>query len=250
MILLFTDFGVNDFYVGQVRVAIRTHAPGAEVVDLLHSAPNFQIEASAHLLAALARHFPLGSVCLAVVDPGVGTSRDAVAMQADGKWYVAPDNGLLSVVAARSRNCDVLRIKWRPENLSHTFHGRDLFAPIAAWLDSGGVPPGKLERVAGLKIRLSDADLGEIIYFDHYGNALTGLQADTLPDHAVIGIGECMLSYAQVFADAVPGKPFWYRNSIGLVEIAQNGRSARDALGLKLGDAVRPQVQGMFSGPD
>ena len=100
MIFLFTDYGAADLYVGQMRAALFLHAPGADIVDLLHTAPDFDVRASAHLLAALAPSFQLGSVCLAVVDPGVGSSRDAVVMLADERWYVGPDNGLLSVVAA------------------------------------------------------------------------------------------------------------------------------------------------------
>lgn len=241
MILLFTDYGAADLYVGQLRAAICLHAPGVDIVDLLHSAPNFDIRASAHLLAALVPSFQLGSVCLAVVDPGVGSSRDAVVMLADEKWYVGPDNGLLSVVAARAEKLEVWRISWKPENLSRTFHGRDLFAPIAAWIEKGEFPHGKLVDTVSLQVQLDASDLAEVVYIDHYGNALTGLRAAKIFPAADVFIGTTKLVYASAFAEAVPGEPFWYANSIGLVEIAVNSGSAADLLKLKVGDRVRIQ---------
>ena len=135
MIVLFTDFGADDIYVGQVKAALLGHLPaGAVIIDLLHSVPNFHARAGAHLLAALQSGFPADTVFLSVVDPGVGTDRDAVILQADNKWYVGPDNGLLSLVAARATKTQTRRIVWRPPNLSSSFHGRDLFAPVAAWI--------------------------------------------------------------------------------------------------------------------
>lgn len=239
MILLFTDYGVADLYVGQIRAVIATHAPCAEVIDLLHVVPNFGIEPGAHLLAALVPQFQLGSVCLAVVDPGVGSNRDAIVMLADEIWYVGPDNGLLSVVAARASRLEVWRISWRPENLSRTFHGRDLFAPIAAWIERGEFPHGKLVDTVSLRVQLEPGDLAEIIYLDHYGNAMTGLRSSSLAPGARIAIGGMELGYAPLFSDAEPGKPFWYGNSIGLVEVAINSASAMDLLNLEIGDTVR-----------
>src|SRR5262249_45495979 len=102
-IFLFTDFGSTDIYAGQVKSVLQQHAPGVAVIDLLHDAPDFNVRASAHLLAALAPRIPAGSTVLAVVDPGVGSARAAVAMRGNGSWFVGPDNGLLSVWAAR---CD------------------------------------------------------------------------------------------------------------------------------------------------
>ena len=132
MIVLFTDFGVRDPYVGQVKARLAEFAPAQQVVDLLHEVPDFNPHAGAHLLAAFAPGFPPGSVFLAVVDPGVGTPRDAVVVLAGGRWFVGPDNGLLSIVAARNSDTRLWRITWQPEALSNTFHGRDLFALIAA----------------------------------------------------------------------------------------------------------------------
>jgi S-adenosylmethionine hydrolase len=141
VIVLFTDFGVRDPYVGQMKARLAEHAPTQLVVDLLHEVPDFNPHAGAHLLAALAFGFPSGSVFLAVVDPGVGTPRDAVVVMTGGRWFVGPDNGLLSVAAARHADTRMWRIVWQPEGLSSTFHGRDLFAPIAPTSRAANFPP-------------------------------------------------------------------------------------------------------------
>src|SRR5262245_49297768 len=114
MIVLFTDFGADDIYVGQLKAALLEHlTPGGIIVDLLHSVPLYQVRAGAHLLAALQNRFAGGTVFVAVVDPGVGTARDPVILQADDKWYVGPDNGLLSVVGARAAKSQAWRIAWQ-----------------------------------------------------------------------------------------------------------------------------------------
>lgn len=239
MIHLFTDYGGADPYVGQVKAAIIALAPQVQVVDLLHSVPNFDIQAGAHLLAALAQQFQIGSVCLAVVDPGVGSTREAVVMLADERWYIGPDNGLLSVVAARASKVELWNIVWRPENISHSFHGRDLFAPIAAWVDIGAFPHGKLADSVSLQVQLDAGDLLKVIYIDHYGNAMTGVRAGVLDYSRRIAAGPETLSYAPVFSDVLRGRGFWYENSLGLVEIAVNRGSAAHQLGLGVGDQVR-----------
>jgi S-adenosylmethionine hydrolase len=239
MIVLFTDFGADDIYVAQVKAVLldqlRIDTP---IVDLLHSVSNFDVKAGAHLLAALQARFPAGTVFLAVVDPGVGTSRDAVIVEADGKWFVGPDNGLLSVTAARAAASHVRRIVWRPQRLSASFHGRDLFAPVVAWIANGAVPPDKIEAIAELSVRLGADDLGEVIHADHYGNALTGLRACNMPRGAMLEVRGYRLAYVQVFAEAPAGCAFWYENSLGLVEIAANRASVVDLLGLRVGDPV------------
>jgi S-adenosylmethionine hydrolase len=238
MIVLFTDFDAGDIYVAQVKASLLEHFPDAVVVDLLHNAPNFRVESGAHLLAALQERFPSGSVFLAVVDPRVGTDRDAVIVQADDKWYVGPDNGLLSVIGARAAQRRTWRIIWRPQRLSSSFHGRDLFAPIAAWIARGEFPHDNVQEVPELQVRLGPDDLAEIIYIDHYGNALTGLRASSVPRDAVLALRDHRLKYAKVFADVPAGGTFWYENSIGLGELAATGASAAALLGAKIGETV------------
>jgi len=238
-ILLFTDFGSGDIYVGQVKAVLQWFAPGVAVIDLLHDAPAFNVRAGAHLLAAMSGRFADASVVLAVVDPGVGGARGVVVVQADGCWYVGPDNGLLSVVAARAHKCVCRHVVWRPSSLSASFHGRDLFAPVAARLAAhGGLPEGWSEHSGGLSVEFGADDLNEVIYVDHFGNAHTGLRAGGIACDAALSVGARKLRYARVFSEVAEGEAFWYENSQGLVEIAVNCGSAAQLLGLKIGDRV------------
>jgi S-adenosylmethionine hydrolase len=238
-IFLFTDFGSGDLYVGQVKSVLHEYAPGnAVVIDLLHNAPAFNLRASAHLLAALVGRVPPESVVIAVVDPGVGGARRPVAMRADGRWYVGPDNGLMSVVAARAQAAQIFLITWRPRTLSASFHGRDLFAPFAGMLAGDARTADRMEAQDSLDVRLGGDDLAEVIYIDHYGNAMTGLRAGRVNRKQGIVAGERRLAYARVFADIEAGEACWYENSIGLIEIAANGTSASAKLGLRLGQPL------------
>jgi len=239
MLVLFTDFGAADVYVPQLKASLLAHAGRtATMLDLLHEAPAFDIPAAAHLLAALQAEFPVESVFLAVVDPGVGSARDAVVVRAHDKWFVGPDNGLLSVAAACAASSQCWRIVWRPDRLSDSFHGRDLFAPIAASLGDSRFPADKLQATDRLAVQLGPKDLSQVIYVDHYGNAMSGLRAGILRREERIEVAGLALSHAPVFSAAGPGEPFWYENSIGLVEIAVNRGSAAAQLGLRVGDAI------------
>ena len=238
MIALFTDFGLDGPYTGQMKAVLHRMAPGVAVVDLFADAPAGNPKASAYLLAAYAAWFAEGTVFLCVVDPGVGGARPAIIVEADGRRYVGPGNGLFELVQRRAAQTRRFDIAFRPEHLSASFHGRDLFAPVAAMLARGEAPPGRP--------RIDDADrrpdwpddLGEIVYVDHYGNAMTGLRAEALPAHARLKSGDRVLERATTFGDRPPGAAFWYENSNGLAEIAVNQGRADRALGLSIGDPV------------
>ena len=238
MVFLFTDFGIADIYVGQVKAVLQEHAPKESVVDLLHEAPAFNIRASAHLLAALAQRIPAGSVTLAVVEPGVGGPRDAVAVVADGRWYVGPDNGLISVAAARAEKVEYFSIGWRPDDLSASFHGRDVFAPVAGMIASGGRKAAKLKKKAQLAVNFGAEDLAEVIYVDHFGNLVTGLRAGAAARERALVVNGRQIPYSGVFTQVAAGEVFWYGNSLGLVEIAANSASAQQKLGSALGDRL------------
>ena len=238
MIVLFSDFGAQDLYLGQVRAQLNRYAPNVPVIDLLNEVPNFNIEAGAHLLASLCKHFDTGSVFFAVVDPGVGSKRDKAVMVADGYWFVGPDNGLLSVIAARAKVVRTWRITWEPENLTNSFHGRDIFGPVTAWIAAGKFPVDKLEPTEGLTFTSDGSDLQEIIYVDHYGNGFTGIRASSQDERTRISINGQELEYARTFSEVSPGKAFWYPNSVGLVEIAVNKGNAVATLNLAVGQKV------------
>jgi S-adenosylmethionine hydrolase len=240
-IFLYTDFGSADIYVGQVKSVLHGAAPASPVIDLLNDAPRFQVAASAHLLAALALQLPLGAVVVAVIDPGVGGTRDAIVLEAEGRWYVAPDNGLVSVVAARAGQKRCFSMDWMPQPGSATFHGRDLFAPAAARIARGDVAWPSVPTKPELDVRIPADDLMQIIYIDHYGNAITGIRAGGVGAGSRVTIGASVLEGARVFSDVPRGTAFWYENSIGLVEIAANEASAASLLNIGVGQSVRLQ---------
>ena len=240
MILLYTDFGLTGPYAGQMKAAVLRDAPeGVAVVDLMHDAPVYNPRAAAYLLAALVPEFPPGSVFLCVVDPGVGTQRGAVAMEADGRWFVGPHNGLFNVVGMHAKALRWWEIQWRPTRLSATFHGRDLFAPVAARIAGGEIPVAQKQDPAAQLDPSWPAALREIIYIDHYGNAMTGIPAAGISADALLSIGRYTLRHARTFGDVDPGRPFWYANSIGLVEVAVNQGSAAEVLDLKAGTPLQ-----------
>lgn len=203
------------------------------VIDALHDALDFGIEPAAHLLSAIASEYPEGSVFLAVVDPGVGGRRDAIVVQADGRRFVGPDNGLFSPVWQRARRRQCFRIAWRPQRLTSSFHGRDLFAPVAAALATR-LPRRWLVPKRTPDVLFPDEELAAIIYIDHYGNAVTGLRRFRAQWR--LRAGGRTLQYARTF-EAARG-PFWYENSMGMVEIAAPRRSAAKVLGLRIGSPV------------
>ena len=236
--MLFTDFGSSDIYVGQVKSVLHRLAPQATVIDLANDLPAFNVRAAAHLLDALKNVFSEGSVFLCVVDPGVGTAREAVVLEADRRRYVGPDNGLVSVVAARADAARIWSIVWRPERLSESFHGRDLFAPVAARIAAGTLPPDELRLLPALATAFGGDDLDEVIYVDHYGNACTGIRsAYAAADRLLMAKGH-RIAGARIYGAVPQGTPLWYANSHGLIEIAVNCGSAAKALGLQVGDRV------------
>lgn len=238
MIALFTDFGLTGPYTGQVKAVLHREAPAVPVVDLFADAPSRRPKPAAYLLAAYAVWFPVGTVVLAVVDPGVGGSRRAIAVEADGRWYVGPDNGLFELVLRRAAAHREYEIAWRPPRLSASFHGRDLFAPVAAVLARGAPPQGVLRPAQPVRHPDWSDELSEIVYVDGYGNALTGCRAALLPPHAQLAVAGRRLPHARTFCDLPPGEAMWYENSNGLAEIAVNGGRADTVLGLAIGTPV------------
>jgi len=237
MIVLFTDFGLEGPYTGQVEAVLQQAAPGVPVIRLFADAPTARPKPAAYLLAAYAAWFPAGTVLLCVVDPGVGGDRRAVIVEAAGRLFVGPENGLFEIVGRRALGARWWDIAWRPDRLSASFHGRDLFAPVAARL-ARGEPVASLARPAEATRRDWPDDLAEIVYIDRYGNAMTGMRGEAVPANGRLAAGGSTILPAPVFSAVPAGAAFWYVNSNGLVEIAVNGGRADAALGLAIGSPI------------
>jgi len=233
-IVLFTDFGPSGPYIGQMESVLLQAAPIVPVINLLSNAPTADPRLSSYLLAALRHGFPVNSIFLAVVDPGVGGTRRAVVLQADGQTFVGPDNGLLNTVAVQSENAQWSEITWRPEQCSMSFHGRDLFAPVAAKLAINAADD-LLQPFDRNDLSDWPQDLAEVVYFDYYGNAMTGLRYHEGLAGKILNIHDIAIKQADTFGAVEEQQAFWYKNSSGLVEIAVNKGCAEQQLGLKLG---------------
>lgn len=238
MIVLFTDFGLAGPYTGQMLAALHRDAPGVPAISLFADAPAGRPKPAAYLLAAYAAWFPPGTVFLSVIDPGVGSARRALIVEADGRRYVGPDNGLFELAMRRATAAQAFEITWQPPGLSASFHGRDLFAPVAARLAAGTDPATLASPVSPLREPAWPDDLPEIVYIDHYGNGMTGLRGGSVPPTARISAAGRTIDPARTFSAVAEGTAFWYVNANGLVEIAVNRGRAADMLGLAIGTGV------------
>jgi len=237
-IVLFSDFGLSGPYVGQMTAAVYRNCPDARVINLFADAPSFDPQASAYLLASYVAEFEPGTIFLCVVDPGVGSSRRAVVLEADGRLFVGPDNGLFSVIAKRAENVNTKEITWKPNWLSKTFHGRDLFAPIAAKIAKGESFPVVDMDSASLVGFDWPRELQKVVYVDIYGNVITGLRALTIQRDTVFSVAGKKIHWAERFSSVQKGHCFWYENSNGLVELAVREGNASKLLGLEVGDEI------------
>lgn len=237
MIFLFTDYGLDGPYIGQVSTVLHQHAPEKKVINLMADAPRNNPKASAYLLASLISQIPPKSILLCVIDPRVGSNEDKpVIMNINNLWFVGPDNGLFDVVARQDEELECWQITWKPEQLSKSFHGRDIFAPVCTKIaNKESIPGDKFDWVE--RHNLPD-DLYEVIYIDHFGNCMTGIRGDVINQESVFKIAEQEISRAETFANVKEGQAFWYVNSNGLVEIAVNQASAADSLDLSIGDPL------------
>ena len=251
VITLTTDFGNRDWFVGTMKGVILAINPRARVVDLTHEISPGDIRQGAFALAAASRYFPAGTIHVAVVDPGVGSRRRAIAVKTKRFIFVGPDNGVLSL-SLDGEEIRTVRLLENPKLLlrevSHTFHGRDIFAPMAAHL-STGIGFRKVGPRANSYVRLdwprplsSGGEVtGQIVHLDHFGNAITNVPATLLPVGAdlLVQVNDASPIPLREFYAAVPvGKPVAVAGSTGFVEIAINGGSASASLGLQRGAPV------------
>ena len=256
-IITFTsDFGRKDWFVGVVHGVLYRVCPEAHIVDLTHDVPPGHIARAAFLLEAAAPDFPPGTVHLAVVDPGVGTARRALAVAAHGQTFVGPDNGILewALRDPGARAWTLTGARWFRHPVSRTFHARDVFAPVAAHL-AGGVAPDRLGPEARDPVRLShaapefreDGILGCVMFVDHFGNALTNVDAEDLarafPDTPEPALEVRVLDYtirglARTYGAHPLGAVVAVVGSSGRLEIAQVGGDCATRLGIGEGDRV------------
>jgi S-adenosylmethionine hydrolase len=234
MIVLFTDFGMGGPYVGQVHAVLAQQAPAVPVIDLFQSCP---ATISGPPICCRPTYHGISRPAQFLSARGSGGARRALIMKADHRWYVGPDNGLFHMLARRARELECREILWRPAQLSASFHGRDLFAPVAAQLVRGLMPDCV---PAALTPPLPDwpEDLPQVLYVDHFGNAITGLRAERLGRDVRLRIGGTDMAYARTYSDVRAGQGFWYENANGLVEIAVNQARASDQLGIAVGDSI------------
>jgi S-adenosylmethionine hydrolase len=260
VVTLLTDFGTADYFVGAVKGVILTINPQVSIVDITHDIPPQDIQAGAFTLLSCYRDFPAGTVHVAVVDPGVGSTRRAIVVSAGSHYFVGPDNGLFSYVLDGEPSHQVFHVtagEYFREEPSATFHGRDVFAPVAAAL-SKGVKTAKLGPRIQDAVRLprlspekqKDGKLtGRILHVDRFGNCITNLTRADLPttERKRLLINRRVIqTFRQFYADERRSKPrsgssselFAIWGSAGFLELSVNGGSAAALLKVKRGDTV------------
>lgn len=253
IITLLTDFGLSDVYVGVMKGVIAQINPALRVVDLTHQISPQNIAAARFNLSNAYPYFPAGTVHIAVVDPGVGSHRRAIALQLDTGFLVGPDNGLFSGVLNQNPVIKAVELTnpnyWRTRTPSTTFHGRDIFVSAGAHLASG-VPLEQLGEVFDPKtlVHLAipertltvDGIEGCIQYIDHFGNLITNIPAiDVQGKTWSVAVGDQVILSSQTYSDLPLGDIVALIGSHGWVEIAVNGGSARSQLRLDWGDRVQ-----------
>lgn len=261
-VTLLTDFGTADGYVGEMKGVLLSG--GAErLVDVSHDVEQGEVRAAAWALWRIWSRFPPDTVHLVVVDPGVGSQRRAVAARAGGRWFVGPDNGLLTWVAREHEVRSAVELdpdRTGLEPLSDTFHGRDLFAPAAARLASGGdagdlgpsLRPDSMETFGtGEARRASSGGIrGEVWHVDRFGNVVTNIPSDALPpESAVIRVaGEEVRGVRRSYAAVEPGELVLTQGSVGTLEVSVRNGSAARRLSVEPGDPVEASSGGGTDG--
>jgi S-adenosylmethionine hydrolase len=248
-IALLTDFGTSDYFVAAMKGTMLKIAPDAGFIDITHEIPPQDIRSTAFVLRACYRDFPQGTVFLCVVDPGVGSERRAIVVEAEDYLFVGPDNGLFSFVLEMdgTHAYEIANRELLPNRVSTTFHGRDIFAPIAAYL-STGLPAAEVgPRIDDHVMfefarpqRVSEAELrGEVIHIDHFGNLVTNFRPEQIIGNCVFEInGHTVQRRVDHFAEANRGEVIYVTGSAGFVEISSNLDSAARILNAAVGDSV------------
>ena len=262
IVTLTTDFGLSDHFVGTMKGVILDIAPETQIVDISHAVQAFDVLDGALTIAQAYTYFPAGTVHLVVVDPGVGTARRPILVSSERHHFVAPDNGVLSLVYAREERLHVRHVTaehYSLQPVSNTFHGRDIFAPIAAYLAKGvdsekfGEEITDFTRFNAPKPKPAEKGIkGIVLKVDRFGNLITNvtpqdvpmlMQLDPLPFKIVVGKKE-VTNIRTLYAEGEPGEVFGILGSMGYLEIAANRASAAQLTGAGKGAEVNIQLQG------
>jgi S-adenosyl-L-methionine hydrolase (adenosine-forming) len=251
MITLTSDFGLKDPYVAEMKGVILSINPKAALVDITHEIDKFNIRMAAFILASAAPYFPQGTVHLAVVDPGVGTERRAIVIQTKKAFLVGPDNGVL-MIAAQNQEIESIHQLSNPNLMlpktSNTFHGRDIFAPAAAYIDKGVQPSEFGPEIKDPVISQfstvkhgSDGLRGEVLQIDGFGNIITNVKEENLVKgklNVKLPKVSLKIKFAKKYGEAEPQKPIFLVGSHGFVEIALNQGNAAAKFHVKAGDKI------------
>jgi S-adenosylmethionine hydrolase len=247
IVTLATDFGHRDGYIGALHGVIRTIAPEVQVVDCAHELSPFNTLAAALAVRSYSPYFPVGTVHCVVVDPTVGSDRRAILVETARAWFVGPDNGVFTFVG-KAKSCRTLDnpLLWRTQHPSSTFHGRDLFAPVAAAVATD-LPPEDVGPKCDDPVVLdwpvpkhtNKGVQGEVVYVDWFGNAVTNLRPANMPgQNFTVAIKRKKMPLCYTYSDVQPGEAVAVINSWGLLEVAVREGSAVEKLGIELGTHV------------
>ncbi len=260
VIALLTDLGAKDYFVGAIKGAILSVNPDAKIVDITHEVPKYDVRGAALILTQAAEAFPKGTIFITVVDPGVGTDRKCVLLKTKNElFFIAPDNGVLTLVAEQLGVAELYEIANRklmmPE-ISPTFHGRDIMAPVAAHLSLGVKPSEVGPELKGIKLlklprpTATETEMrGHIMSVDDFGNLVTNIDASTISKFArvgenlVVAVANKMLTvkFASTFGEVRLGGYLCYVGSSGMLELAKNMGNLANELKIKIGDELTIQ---------
>jgi len=255
VITLTTDFGIRDPYVAEMKAVILSISPNATIVDITHEIEKFNIRMGAYILASASRYFPKGTIHVAVVDPSVGTKRLPILMQTKHSFYIGPDNGILALAAKNQEIKHVYTIsnqKLMLPKVSHTFHGRDVFAPAAAHLANGTLPTEFGQEIHEIVtpefakiIRRKDMLGGEVLHVDGFGNIITNFgekEVELMKIKQIVNVklrnARLKLKFCKAYADVESQKPLALVGSHNFLEISINQGNAAEAFKIKSGDKV------------
>ncbi|MBR8831071.1 MAG: Adenosyl-chloride synthase [Chroococcopsis gigantea SAG 12.99] len=253
LITLLTDFGLEDTYVGVMKGVIKRICTDAHLIDLTHTIPPQNVTAAAFALLDAYGHFPRGTIHLAVVDPGVGGDRRGIAVRTAAGYFVGPDNGLFAPIFAISPVIEAVNLDnpqyWFTPEPSKTFHGRDIFAPAAAYL-AGGLPLTILgsailaENIVTLPLHsprmVAGEIIGEVRSIDRFGNLITNIPAAMVEDRSWCAVvADTVIPSRTSYGEVSPGDYLALVDSNGWIEIAVNSGNAREKSGANIGTAVK-----------